>query len=177
MKIKIFNNFVVGLNHLGKAVFADRDYKKDSVIVKFEGPVTEKEGLPKNLKGSMDRYVQIGTNAFMGPSDTVDDYINHSCDPNAGLRFSSVGIILVAIKPIKKGEEITWDYSTTLYKNSWKMECHCHSPNCRKIIREFKFLPKQTQIKYIKLNVVPPYIVRDFNRRDTTNKKAVIIGS
>jgi uncharacterized protein len=39
-----------------------------------------------------------------------------------------------AIRDIKKGEEITYDYATSETLNNWKMECKCGSKNCRKII-------------------------------------------
>jgi len=50
----------------------------------------------------------------MGPSGGVDDFFNHSCDPNAGLQIDGQKVWLVAIKNITQGEEITWDYSTTM---------------------------------------------------------------
>ena len=39
-------------------------------------------------------------------------YVNHSCDPNAYCEFRTLGKqTLVAIRPIRKGDEITYDYS------------------------------------------------------------------
>ncbi len=160
MELKIFDNYTLGKNHLGKAVFAARNYKKDDVIVKFDGPIVHKNEVPKNLFKQNDRYMQISPTKFLGPSNTTDDFINHSCNPNAGLMFYDFGILLVAIRPIKKGEEITWDYSTTLYKNPWTMACLCRSKNCRKVIKEFKYLPEKTKKKYLRLQVLPDYIVK-----------------
>lgn len=61
------------------------------------------------------------------------DYINHSCDPNAGM-FDSITII--AIKPIKIGEEILCDYAFWEGREDWvmKSDCICGSENCRKVI-------------------------------------------
>lgn len=164
MELKIFDNYTLGKNHLGKAVFAARNYKKDDVIVKFDGPIVHKSKVPENLFKQNDRYMQISPTKFLGPSNTTDDYINHSCNPNAGLMFYDFGILLVAIKPIKKGEEITWDYSTTLYKNPWTMECLCDSKNCRKVVKEFKFLPETVKKKYLRLQILPNYIVKYMKR-------------
>ena len=162
MKLKVFDNYTVGENHLGKAVHAARDYKKGGAIVMFEGPLISKNELPKDMTGTNDRYIQISPTKFMGPSHTIDDYINHSCDPNAGLRFTDFGIILVAIRSISKGEEITWDYSTTIYRHKWKMKCDCRSNKCRGIIGEFKTLPISVKKRYLKLKILPPYIVKTF---------------
>ena len=42
----------------------------------------------------------------MGPSGEVDDFFNHSCDPNAGLKITATKAVLVAIKDIPPGQEI-----------------------------------------------------------------------
>lgn len=158
MKVVVLNNFAVGETHLGKAVFAARRFKKDDVITQFSGPTIHKSLIPKRYKGENDRFMQIGPEEFLGPSDSVDDLINHSCEPNAGLRFTKTGILLVAIKDIDVGEEITWDYSTTMFENPWKMKCDCRTNSCRKIIGDFMLLSPETQKKYRDLDVIPQYI-------------------
>jgi SET domain-containing protein len=67
---------------------------------------------------------------------------------------------LVAIKNIQKGEEITWDYSTTMKNDDWTMMCQCGAKNCRKIIKEFKFLPKERKLFYQKTGIIPQYITQ-----------------
>ena len=67
--------------------------------------------------------------------------------------------ILVAIKNIQKGEEITLDYSTTMDEDDWELDCQCPSKNCRKKIRDFKYVPKEVQRRYIILGIVPKYIL------------------
>ncbi len=44
------------------------------------------------------------------------------------------GMGIFASQDIKKGEEITFDYSSTEADPYWKMKCKCGSFNCRKII-------------------------------------------
>jgi hypothetical protein len=158
VKVKIFDNYIVGDNHFGKAVFAARRYKKGDAILMFEGPLVHRDDVPANLHNQDDRYVQISPTHFMGPSDTTDDLVNHSCDPNAGLKFTDFGIMLVAIKPIKKGDEITWDYSTTMHNSEWEMECLCKSKKCRRLIKDFHTLPLKEKKRYLKLGVLPPYL-------------------
>ena len=85
--------------------------------------------------------------------------INHSCNPNSGLVFKKNKIMLTAIRTIRKYEEITWDYSTTMDEDEWEMDCLCGNKNCRKRIRDFKYLPRRIQQKYIKLGIVPKYIL------------------
>ena len=111
-----------------------------------------------------DHYVQIDKNLYMGPSGGVDDFFNHSCNPNSGLKIEGKRVILVAIKNIKKNKEIMWDYSTTMDEDDWELDCTCGSKNCRKRIRDFKYLPKEIQQKYIKLGIVPKYIMENLKR-------------
>lgn len=158
MKVVVQNNFAIGQTHLGTAVFAARAFKKGDVITQFKGPVIHKSRIPKKYEGAADRYVQIGLDTFLGPSGEIDDLINHSCDPNAGLKFTTSGILLIAIKDINVGDEIAWDYSTTMFENEWKMCCDCKTKICRKIIGDFMLLDRGTQAKYAALGVVPSYI-------------------
>jgi D-alanine-D-alanine ligase len=55
---------------------------------------------------------------------------NHSCEPNTQYE----GLNVVAIKPIKKGEELTLDYATFLDGEMESFVCNCGSVNCKKII-------------------------------------------
>ena len=72
--------------------------------------------------------------------------------------------MLVAIMDIHEGEEITWDYSTTMNEDDWEMDCVCGSKNCRGRIRDFKYLPENVQQKYINLRIVPKYILENLKR-------------
>ncbi len=158
MKVLVLNNFAIGKTHLGKSVFAARPFKKGDVITQFTGRVVHKSKLPKSYKGVNDRYVQVTPDSFMGPSGEIDDLINHSCEPNAGLKFKKSDILLVALKRIKIGEEITWDYSTTLFEDAWKLKCDCRKRSCRGIIGDFALLDKNLQKKYQRLDIIPQYL-------------------
>jgi len=153
--------FSIGENHLGKAVYAAVPFVKGSVIVEFKGPRLHKSFLPVLMAGPKDRFVQIDAVHYMGPSGGVDDLINHSCDPNSGLRFANDGVFLEAIRDIAVGEEINWDYSTTLYESGWSMECHCRSERCRGTVRDFLDLDDELRQYYRRLNLVPAYLLED----------------
>jgi hypothetical protein len=84
--------------------------------------------LPEPLR---DFPVQVWYDMFIGPG-TVDeieavDYMNHSCDPNCGVRGS---VAVVARRAISAGEELTFDYGTT-DTDRWTLECHCGAAGCR----------------------------------------------
>lgn len=159
-------SLVVGDSKLGKSVFANNNFKKGEEIIEFTGKSFTRKQLPAPYNMDNDYYVQVGKNKYLGPSGSFDDFINHSCNPNSGLIFKNNKIILTAIKNIKKGNEIMWDYSTTIDEDDWKMSCLCGSKLCRKKIRDFKYLPKKIKKKYIGLGIVPDFILKEITKRE-----------
>jgi hypothetical protein len=147
----------------GKAVFADKDFAFREFICEFSGRIHTKEEYIRLYDPCNNHFLQFDEGHFLGPSDGADDFINHSCNPNCGLEYREGGIRLVAIREIQKGEEITFDYSTTMDEDCWEMECLCGDENCRRVVRDFKHLPRELQRKYIDLGVVPGFIARKFN--------------
>ena len=155
------NPFAVRETHLGKAVFAAQGFSAGEPIVAFTGRRLASDRLPRRLSGRTDRFVQIARDAYLGPSGAIDDLINHSCAPNAGLRFDEGAPMLVAIRPIAEGEEISWDYSTTLADPSWRMACACGAPECRGTVAAFDTLPPERQRWYLAQGLVAPYLRPD----------------
>lgn len=148
--------FTVGENHLGKAVFAACPIAEGETLLRFAGRRVARA--PAAL-GRSDRFVQVGPAAYLGPSGRVDDLINHSCDPNAGLRFHGGAVFLVALRPIPPGEEVSWDYSSSLQGSGWRMTCDCRSPLCRGVIADFVTLPGERQTWLAERGVVAPYLL------------------
>ncbi len=84
--------------------------------------------LPETLR---DFPVQVWYDMFVGPmrEDEIEpvDYMNHSCDPNCGVKGS---VVVVARRPIAPGEELTFDYGTT-DTDRWTLTCRCGAAVCR----------------------------------------------
>ena len=152
------NPFTVRRTHLGKAVFAAEGFRAGEEIIAFTGPRLRADRLPSRLSGTADRFVQIARDTYLGPSGAIDDLINHSCAPNAGLRFDRNVPVLVALREIAAGEEITWDYSTTLSDRDWRMACACGTPDCRGVIAAFDTLPADRRRWYLSQGIVAPYL-------------------
>lgn len=142
----------------GKAVFAKRGFIPGELIFKFEGAIFTREEYINLCNPENNHFVQIGEGIFLGPSGKADDLINHSCDPNCGMKITGEEAFLFAIKTIEEDEELTFDYSTTMDENHWEMECFCGKENCRKRVRDFRHLPEEIQRRYISLGIVPSYI-------------------
>lgn len=163
------NLFRVGENHLGKAVFAAAPFTEGDVLLEFTGRRLSADQVPSLMQGPSDRFVQVTPDHYMGPSGQLDDLVNHSCAPNAGLRFSDAGVFLVAVRAIAAGEEISWDYSTTLRESNWHMLCQCKAAGCRRVIGNFETLDAERQEWFRARNLVAPYLRR---RDDVGDRRA-----
>ncbi|GHS89694.1 hypothetical protein FACS189487_10430 [Campylobacterota bacterium] len=101
------------------------------------------------IEDMRDNYyaLQVSETHFMGSKNAdfndATCFINHSCDPN--LAFENGGLTLVNIRDIDAGEELTWDYSTSIDDGIFEMKCSCGAGNCRDIIKSFRFLDPQIQ--------------------------------
>ena len=153
-------SFRVEENHLGKAVFAAASFAEGDTLMEFTGRRFRVDQIPSLMRGSEDRFVQVTPDHYMGPSGQLDDLVNHSCAPNAGLRFTEQGVFLVAVRAIQPGEEVTWDYSTTLKESNWHMICQCRTPQCRRVIGNFDSLDADRQEFFRARNLVAPYLRR-----------------
>ncbi len=148
--------YVVGECKVGRGVFAAEPIAAGETILHYSGPfLTYAETTPKTLA------LQVTPDLYLGESGNADDFVNHSCDPNAGIVIEGEGrgvqVRLIAIRPIETGKEIFFDYSTTMDEDDFEMQCWCGSPACRTIIRDFKHLPDSLKQKYAELGVVPEY--------------------
>lgn len=138
----------------GKGIMAGEDIKAGDLIQYIRGEV--KFWVVKDKETSLygPNWIGLGKDTWIDP-DYPHQYLNHSCDPNSGIKGK---VAMVAIKDIKEGEEITMDYSIIEGDELWEMQCHCGAKNCRGIIRSIQFLPKNIFQKYM------PYIPRYFQK-------------
>jgi hypothetical protein len=80
------------------------------------------------------RSLQVDTNViFLGPpSREPGDSINHSCEPNCGMRNATT---IVAMRDIAIGEELTFDYAMSDASDYNEFNCNCGTSLCRGRIR------------------------------------------
>lgn len=161
------NGLIIKKSTKGKSVYSRCSFGRGEFIIEFRGNRYSKEEYKKKLNPKNNHYLQIGDDLYLGPTRTADNYINHSCSPNSGIRIADGKALLYAIRPIKRGEEITFDYSTSMDEDYWEMDCRCGSRNCRKRIRDFKYLPDGLKRKYIRIGIVPEFILKNLNRKRT----------
>jgi uncharacterized protein len=71
--------------------------------------------------------------------------VNHSCAPNVGMGGN---ILLVSMREIAAGEELTIDYALFLGDPGFAMDCRCGAPTCRGIARGTDWMRADLQERY-----------------------------
>lgn len=164
----------VGECHLGRGLFAGRNFCAGELLFRFSGPlITLTEAMSKGEAEA--NALQIGATTYID-LEAPSVFVNHSCQPNAGVHN---GISAYALREIRKGEEICYDYSTTMSERRWTMFCRCGTPQCRGVIGDFHDLPLGLQRHYLNLGMVQPFIVeewRSFGSADGHGERAAICG-
>lgn len=80
------------------------------------------------------RSIQIDTNLILlgPPVRERGDAINHSCEPNCGMRNATT---IVAMRDIAIGEELTFDYAMSDASSYDEFDCNCGTSLCRGRVR------------------------------------------
>ncbi len=113
----------------GKGVFASRDFKKGERVLCWDtSTILSKEDIKKLSEDEL-RYVVFWNKKYLKLKNP-EKYVNHSCEPNTAVK----NFCDVAIRDIKKGEEITGNYEENALPGE-TMECNCRSRKCKKIIK------------------------------------------
>jgi hypothetical protein len=146
----------VGKSPHGLGLFAALDIPANQVVLIFTGELLE---LDEVLASGRDECypLQVGPTTYLD-LDARSRIVNHSCAPNAGIRSDR---ILVALREIRAGEEICYDYSTTMSERRWTMDCACRAPGCRGTVGDFHELPIDLQQHYLRHGVVQSFIVAE----------------
>ena len=112
-------------NISGRGVFANKNFRKGEVVIKWKvNKFLAKKDL-KNLTTDDLKYVNhVGWNQYI-VSGVPERYVNHSCSPNTFIKDNCD----IAIKDIRKGEEITSDYVKGKIPDSFI--CKCGSRSCK----------------------------------------------
>ncbi len=140
----------------GRGLFAAEPIPAGTVIGIATGPtINFATACKKNIREC--DTLQIGPDRYLDLPDPLR-LTNHSCSPNCGLR----NLEFITLRDLAPGEEILWDYSTSMDEHYWTMTCLCGSPTCRGVIEDFRLLPPTLQQHYLALGIVLPFIAEQY---------------
>lgn len=114
----------------GMGVFALEPVPEGTLLAVWGGLVVDREGLDRLDPRDRQLTLQVEEGLYLAPAGPPDpaDFVNHSCDPNAGLRGQ---VVLVAMRPIAADEEVCYDYAMSEATSYDEFECRCGSDRCR----------------------------------------------
>ncbi|MBF0175528.1 MAG: SET domain-containing protein [Magnetococcales bacterium] len=114
---------------VGKAVFTKVPLREGEAVLPLSGREVDRPS----------RYtLQLGNGRHMLPEGKQWGFINHSCEPNCCIDFSSLSVR--TLRPIAVGEEITFNYLTTEWDMASPFECQCGEPGCFGAISGYRHL-------------------------------------
>lgn len=153
---------VVSPTRNGRGLFAARSLRPGTTIMRVEGRIVHYALLWRRQGSKFSaNCFRYGPDTYLDPGDGLSRFVNHSCEPNAGIRKINNRLILFAAERISRGSEVTIDYSTTIGDDDiWRMRCNCGHRRCRKMIRNFGSLPAEVKHRYVTRGMVPGYIIR-----------------
>jgi hypothetical protein len=79
----------------------------------------------------------------IGPCGKVQ--VNHSCEPNVGMGGN---VLLVSMRDIAAGEELTIDYALFRGDPYLAMECRCRTAACRAVVKGTGWMRTDLQVRY-----------------------------
>ncbi len=143
----------------GLGAFATTHITKGTRIIEYTGErITPAEAdrrynddasaHPRVLLFSVDSRTVI--DAAVGGNEA--QYINHSCEPNCAAFTDKKRIFIEAIRDIRPGEELLYDYNLTRESDDEaalekRYECHCGAPSCRGTMLVPKERQKRERVK------------------------------
>lgn len=143
-----------------RAVFTDRAFQTNDVVLKIQGISLTAKQVGDLKSEQQNNVLQIGADNYLNLEKELPFFIQHCCNPNCYVKAIVNSAFLIALRPIAKNEEITFDYSITSAdtEKEWSMDCACHRFQCRNKISGFNTLSDKKKEELIRNGVVPRYI-------------------
>ncbi|MFA5838446.1 MAG: SET domain-containing protein-lysine N-methyltransferase [Candidatus Paceibacterota bacterium] len=155
----------------GNGVFTNKEIKKGQTIYFLEGELCSLDEVIRRVNEGKEEPsdpLEIDDEEYLDLNE-ISRTFNHSCEPNSYIKEKNE---LIALRDIAVGEEITFDYSTTMNDNEekivsagrelWTCKCNCGSKKCRGIIDQFKTLPEGMRKYYISNRFMPDFMLKKF---------------
>lgn len=153
-------------------LFASATIEPGELLVVWGGDIVNYEQLITLPTVQQQHSVQVEEGLYLVTVKQPDagDYINHSCEPNAGL---SGQIAVVAMRDIYPGEEVCYDYAMSDGSPYDLFDCGCGSSYCRKHISGNDWQYPELQMRYA--GYFSPYLQRriDQMRHGLTQRELI----
>ena len=125
--------FRLGRSRTGLGLFATRPIKRRTRLAEYKGPrLNVKEAEKAENAGNRYLFEVNSRWTIDGKArSNIARYFNHSCYPNTDVTIRSGRVFVYTVRPVKPGDELTYNYGINYLKNViGKSRCKCS--RCRK---------------------------------------------
>jgi uncharacterized protein len=119
----------------GTGLFTDSPLRARQKIGEYTGErISVREGRRRAKQQKRKTIVEVSDTVAIDGSVNPGPftYINHSCEPNVFIRTAYGRAEFYALRNVKAGEELTFDYGESHHED--KPTCHCGSKKCRGVL-------------------------------------------
>ncbi len=112
--------------------YTTTDIPKGTRIVEYTGPRITKDEGDDRYEGRDETYLfGLGDGEVVIDGHGIASFINHSCDPNCEPDDVGDRMYIFALRDIKAGEELTYEYNLYDGGEDDPAPCYCGAKNCR----------------------------------------------
>ncbi len=136
----------------GTGVFSSAHFTPGAILLKIDDSriVTDADPLDP-AKGELEQHCDYLASGKVVLMQLPERFINHHCAPNTFIRTISGDRYVVALRKIRPGDEITYDYCIN-GDGDTAWDCTCGSLVCRRRhLSGFFHLPVKVQVRYLAL--------------------------
>jgi uncharacterized protein len=141
----------------GSGSFALEPIPAGTTVAGFGGFVQPRDVIEGESQDRQNRSIQIDDDLFLlsAVEPEPGDMINHSCNPSCGLLG---GVLVVTLRDVAVGEELTFDYAMSDGSDYDEFECHCGAASCRGVVTGKDWQIPELQERYA--GSFSPYLAR-----------------
>ncbi len=131
----------------GWGSYATEPIAAGETVAGFGGWMVDRATLSTMTDDRQSRSIQVDHDLYLVSGDVPEpgDMLNHSCEPNCGVIGSAV---LIAMRDIEVGEELTFDYAMTDASDYDEFPCLCAEANCRGVVTGADWRDPTLQARY-----------------------------
>lgn len=150
--MQLFGKVVAAAGTRGNALVCVEAIGAGQPILRIAGPRVAEPGI---------YTIQCGETAHIHAEQSAWAFINHACEPNCAIDFATWE--LASLRPIRAGEEITYNDLSTEWDMASPFSCGCGAAHCPGTVRGFRYL-NETQRDAI-APMLSPFLRRTTRRR------------
>ncbi|MFL2883469.1 MAG: SET domain-containing protein [Pelagibacteraceae bacterium] len=118
-----------------RGLYAAKNIIAGTKIIYYKGKIITKKETERNPKYDNEKAIYLFNLNSRYDLDGDFSYntarlINHSCNPNCEVAGKGLKLWIFALRDIKKGEELSYDYGFGFDENYKDYVCKCRSNNC-----------------------------------------------